>query len=117
MLSGPFSQSLPKFVVTKIGRRRGATARSARSFHQNRGQVASSSMTGRAHLSSLMTQPVRPYGTPGSPSEFCCRPLRIERSTRLQIGFQLKFDGDMFERFGRYESALARQIVQVLFLL
>jgi hypothetical protein len=37
----------------------------------------------------------------------------------LSLCFQrlVNFDGDVFERLGRYESALARQIVQVLFLL
>jgi hypothetical protein len=45
MLAGPFSQSLPKFVITKIGRRRGATADARDHFHQNRRK--------RAHLSLL----------------------------------------------------------------
>jgi hypothetical protein len=37
----------------------------------------------------------------------------------LSLCFQrlVNFDGDVFERLGRYEAALARQIVQVLFLL
>jgi len=37
----------------------------------------------------------------------------------LSLSFQrlVNFDGGVFERLGRYESALARQIVQVLFLL
>jgi hypothetical protein len=37
----------------------------------------------------------------------------------LSLCFQrlVHFDGDVFERLGRYETALARQIVQVLFLL
>ena len=37
----------------------------------------------------------------------------------LSLCFQrlVNFDGGVFERLGRYESALARQIVQVLFLL
>jgi hypothetical protein len=37
----------------------------------------------------------------------------------LSLCFQrlVNFDGDVFERLGRYETALARQIVQVLFLL
>jgi hypothetical protein len=37
----------------------------------------------------------------------------------ISLCFQrlVNFDGDVFERLGRYETALARQIVQVLFLL
>jgi hypothetical protein len=37
----------------------------------------------------------------------------------LSLCFQrlVNFDGDVFERLGRYETTLARQIVQVLFLL
>jgi hypothetical protein len=48
------------------------------------------------------------------PGEPLLEPARV-----LSLCFQrlVNFDGDVFERLGRYESALARQIVQVLFLL
>ena len=48
------------------------------------------------------------------PGEPLLDPARV-----LSLCFQrlVNFDGDVFERLGRYESALARQIVQVLFLL
>ncbi len=43
----------------------------------------------------------------------------LDPARALSLCFQrlVNFDGDVFERLGRYESALARQIVQVLFLL
>jgi hypothetical protein len=49
-----------------------------------------------------------------SPDDPLLDPARV-----LSLCFQrlVNFDGDVFERLGRYESALARQIVQVLFLL
>ena len=48
------------------------------------------------------------------PGEPLLDPARV-----LSLCFQrlVNFDGDVFERLGRYESALARQILQVLFLL
>jgi hypothetical protein len=48
------------------------------------------------------------------PSDLLSDPARV-----LSLCFQrlVNFDGDVFERLVRYESALARQIVQVLFLL
>jgi hypothetical protein len=48
------------------------------------------------------------------PGDALLDPARV-----LSLCFQrfVNFDGDVFERLGRYESALARQIVQVLFLL
>jgi hypothetical protein len=43
----------------------------------------------------------------------------VDPARDLSLCFRrlVNFDGDVFERLGRYESALARQIVQVLFLL
>jgi hypothetical protein len=49
--------------------------------------------------------------SPGDP------PLDPARVLSLCFQRLVNFDGDVFERLGRYESALARQIVQVLFLL
>jgi len=42
-----------------------------------------------------------------------------ESARVLSLCFQrlVNFDGDVFERLGRYETVLARQIVQVIFLL
>jgi hypothetical protein len=48
---------------------------------------------------------------PGGP------PLDDVRGLSLCFQRLVNFDGDVFERLGRYESALARQIVKVLFLL
>jgi hypothetical protein len=48
---------------------------------------------------------------PGGP------PLDDARVLSLCFQRLVNFDGDVFERLGRYETALARQIVQVLFLL
>jgi hypothetical protein len=51
---------------------------------------------------------------PSGPGDSMLEPARM-----LSLCFQrlVNFDGDVFERLGRYETALARQIVQVLFLL
>jgi hypothetical protein len=49
-----------------------------------------------------------------------CRSVALPDPARdLSLCFQrlANFDGAVFERLGRYESALARQIVQVMFLL
>jgi hypothetical protein len=48
------------------------------------------------------------------PGDSLLDPARV-----LSLCFQrlVNFDGEVFERLGRYESAIARQIVQVLFLL
>jgi hypothetical protein len=52
--------------------------------------------------------------TTSGPGDPLLDPARV-----LSLCFQrlVNFDGDVFERLGGHESALARQIVQVLFLL
>jgi hypothetical protein len=51
---------------------------------------------------------------PSGPGDPMLDPARV-----LSLCFQrlVNFDGKVFERLGRYETAIARQIVQVLFLL
>jgi hypothetical protein len=54
------------------------------------------------------------------PGDHPCRPATtLDPARDLSICFQrlANFDSASFERLGRYESALARQIVQVIFLL
>jgi hypothetical protein len=59
------------------------------------------------------------------PGDRCCdcqacqRPTFSDSARELSVCFQklANFDGIVLERLGRYESALARQIVQVMFLL
>jgi hypothetical protein len=55
-----------------------------------------------------------------NPGDNCFRPATtLDPARDLSVCFQrlVNFDSVAFERLGRYESALARQIVQVIFLL